>query len=134
MIMKSKIIHLALALTLLSACSDSGIAEVEAVKDRSQRIVEISPEMKEMGKRIDSAVQRAAKAGESHDPKVMAKAVGQGTVDVFCAGANNKGTMAKDLGKLASQSMPQNEKDMIDQARQAVDTAAQKIPDLTIPC
>lgn len=132
--MKTKNIHLGLAVMLLSACSDSGIAEVEAIKERSQKMVKISPEIKEMGTRIDGAVQRAAKAGESGDPEAMAKAVGQGTVNVLCAGANNKGAMAKDIGELASKSATQNEKDIIDQARKAVDAAAQKIPDLTIPC
>lgn len=134
MAMKSKIILFSMALLLQSACSDSGIPEVEAVKERTERVVKVSPDMKEIGERIDGAVQRAAAAGESGDPKAMAKAVGQGTVDVFCAGANNKGTMAKDLGDLASQSAPENEKDMVERARQAVDAAAQQIPDLTIPC
>lgn len=78
-----------IAITLLCGCSEtSGIPQVDRARDRVAAEIGTTPAMRQVGAAADRSARRAAAAGATGDVSRMADAVGRGTVDVVCAGAN----------------------------------------------
>lgn len=114
------------------ACSEStGVPEVDRARDALEAEVGSTPALRKLGDTASQAAQKAARAGETGDMKAIGSAVGQGSVDVLCAGNDARKDAGATLTSSATASL--SNEPVVVKAADAYRNVADKLPSMT-PC
>lgn len=121
-----------LATAITASCSDSGIPQVDRPRTEVVAKLGVGTEFAAVGRATDHAARQAAASSKSGDPTMMVKAVGDGTIEVVCAGLAARPAATAQVGRtFRTQAGPMPE---ADRAIAAYERTMANVPHMPTPC